>query len=224
MHKHALTFALCFAALATMGSSHAVSSPIGIWIDHTGRGAVEITECGANLCGRVVWLKDSTNKKACGTQIIGNAKPVGKDTWDGGWIYDPEKDAKYSVELKPIGADKLRVVGYMGSKLFSETMIWKRAAIDLERCDAAEPDTTATLAPSSKKAAPAPTDEAAPQPRDNPASGVKGKTAGQPGKETSTPAECKKYVAQIGQLLICDSIPHSFLTRSIRRRQSFQPK
>ena len=132
--------------MPTAGPASAQSSPTGIWIDHTGRGAVEITECGANLCGRLVWLKDKANKKGCGVQIIGNARPVGKDTWDGGWILDPEKNAKYSVELKPIGADKLRVLGYMGSKLFSETMIWKRAATDLERCDAT-PTTTALPKP-----------------------------------------------------------------------------
>ena len=112
-----------------------LASPTGIWIDHTGRGAVEITECAGRLCGRVVWLKDTGHKSVCGTQVIGNAKPVGKDTWDGGWIYDPDQNAKYSVELKTIGADKLRVMGYMGSKLFSETFIWKRAAMELERCD-----------------------------------------------------------------------------------------
>jgi len=88
MYKHAPKFAVCFAALAATSSAHAASDLTGVWIDHTGRGGVEITQCGANLCGRLVWLKDGANKKACGTQIIGNAKPVGKDTWDGGWIYD----------------------------------------------------------------------------------------------------------------------------------------
>ena len=33
-------------------------SPLGVWIDHTGRGAVEITDCGGKLCGRIVWVKD----------------------------------------------------------------------------------------------------------------------------------------------------------------------
>jgi uncharacterized protein (DUF2147 family) len=203
MHKHALQFALCFAALATTGPAHAASPPTGIWIDHTGRGAVEITECGANLCGRIVWLKDGANRKACGTQVIGNAKPVGKDTWDGGWIYDPDKNAKYSVELKPIGADKLRVLGYAGSKFFSETMIWKRAATNLQRCDAG-PTVTAAPPPSDKKAEPAkaappanpkPADHA-PEPKQRDA---KGKTARQSGKEAARPLDCRKYVAQIGE-------------------------
>jgi uncharacterized protein DUF2147 len=126
-----------------------------VWIDHTGRGAVEITECAGRLCGRIVWLKETGHKSVCGTQVIGNAKSVGKDTWDGGWIYDPDQNAKYSVELRIIGTDKLRVMGYMGSKLFSETFIWKRPTVDLKRCDT--PATTATPSPAAGDPQPAPT-------------------------------------------------------------------
>jgi hypothetical protein len=114
----------------------AASGPTGVWFDHTGRGAVEINECGGSLCGRIVWLKDAANRGVCGKQIIGNAKRSSASTWDGGWIYDPDREARYSVELKLVGTDKLRVTGYMGSKLFSETYTWKRATEDLTRCDA----------------------------------------------------------------------------------------
>lgn len=205
MHKRALTCALnCTlfaAALATTGAAQAASPATGVWVDHTGRGAVEITECGANLCGRLVWVKDATNKKGCGLQIIGNVKPVGKDTWDGGWIYDPDRNAKYSVELKTVGADKLRVVGYMGSKMFSETMIWKRPTTELERCDKAEP-ASATVTPPPKKA----DEPAAPAPKEKPASAEKGKAKasaekGKAKKETAAPTECKKYISQIGQMI-----------------------
>ena len=94
---------------------------------------MEINKNSANLCGKLVWLKDASDKSACGTQIIGNVKP---GAWDGGWIYDPEDDTKYSVEITPMGAEKLKVVGYAGSKLLSETMIWRRAPADLQRCKA----------------------------------------------------------------------------------------
>jgi len=115
----------------------APSGPTGVWIDHTGRGAVEITECAGALCGRIVWLKDAGHKSVCGKQIIGSARRSSGGTWDGGWIYDPDRDTRYSVELKLLDPNKLRVMGYMGSKLFSETYTWKRASADLERCDGA---------------------------------------------------------------------------------------
>jgi uncharacterized protein (DUF2147 family) len=140
---------------ATGERSVTASGPTGVWIDHTGRGAVEITECAGRLCGRIVWLKETGHKSVCGTQVIGNAKSVGKDTWDGGWIYDPDQNAKYSVELRIVGTDKLRVMGYMGSKLFSETFIWKRPTVDLKRCDT--PATTATPSPAAGDPQPAPT-------------------------------------------------------------------
>lgn len=121
----------------------AQSQPTGVWIDHTGRGAVEITECGKMLCGHVVWLKDQKDASTCRTQVIGNVQPIGAGVWDRGWIVDPEDKARYSVELKPIGSDRLRVVGYMGTKLLSETMTWRRAPADLQRCDVANPDVPA---------------------------------------------------------------------------------
>jgi hypothetical protein len=105
-----------------------------LWIDHTGRGGVEIKECNGNkLCGHIVWLKDSKNMEACGEQVLGDVKPVGGGKWDNGWIYDPDAESKYDVELTPMG-DKLKVVGYAGSKWLSETMTWKRAPADLQRC------------------------------------------------------------------------------------------
>jgi uncharacterized protein (DUF2147 family) len=138
--------AAAVAAVVSVPSlAAAQATPTGVWIDHTGRGAVEITECGANLCGRAVWVKDPKDSKGCGIQIIGNAKPVGGGKWDNGWIYDPDEDAKYSVELTPLPGDKLKVLGYSGSKFFSETMIWKRAPADLKRCDQ-----TAAVAPAAQ--------------------------------------------------------------------------
>jgi uncharacterized protein (DUF2147 family) len=117
----------------------APSGPTGVWVDHTGRGAVEITECAGNaLCGRIVWLKDAANKSVCGKQIIGSAKRSSAGTWDGGWIYDPDRDTRYSVELKLLDPNRLRVMGYMGSKMFNETYTWKRASVELARCDAGQ--------------------------------------------------------------------------------------
>jgi uncharacterized protein (DUF2147 family) len=146
--KRTLTVVSGLAALALAGAAaHAAPAPTGVWLDHTGRGAVEITECGSALCGRIVWLKDAAHGSVCGTQVIGDAKPAGTGIWDNGWIYDPERQGKYSVELRPIGSDKLRVLGYLGSKFFSETMIWKRAGADLKRCDQPAPNAAPAPAP-----------------------------------------------------------------------------
>lgn len=133
-------FAICSVSLAfatlTAAAAHADNSPLGVWIDHTGRGAVEISECNGKLCGRVAWVKDTENSKECGKQIIGNVAPVGKNKWDNGWIYDPDRGSKYDVEVTALDGDKLRVKGYAGTKWLSETYTWKRAPADLQKCSA----------------------------------------------------------------------------------------
>jgi uncharacterized protein (DUF2147 family) len=48
-------------------------SPIGIWMDDTGQGAVEIPDCSGKLCGRVVWLKSG-----CAGEKVGQ--------WSGGVV------------------------------------------------------------------------------------------------------------------------------------------
>lgn len=127
--------AVTLAAILSPAAALAAPDVTGVWINHTGRGAVEIKQCGSTLCGHVVWVKSNDDLKGCGRQIIGNAKQVGAGLWDKGWIYSPERKKRYDVELKPLDGDRLRVKGYMGSKFFSKTMIWKRAPGDLQRCE-----------------------------------------------------------------------------------------
>lgn len=138
----------------------AVASPLGVWIDHTGRGAVEITPCvpdapptAANLCGRIVWMKDPNDEKGqplrdtlnknaarrsqpiCGLQIIGDVKPQANGSWDNGWIYDPEQGSSFDVELQLRNPETLQVKGYMGVKFLSETFVWRRAKEPPPKCN-----------------------------------------------------------------------------------------
>ena len=136
------TAALAVALLST-GAARANSSPLGLWIDHTGRGAVEIVNCGDKLCGFVAWVKDAKDAEGCGEKIIGDVKSVGGGKWDNGWIWDPDSSSKYDVELTPMG-DQMRVVGYAGTKWLSETYTWKRAPADLKKCSKPGQATDAT--------------------------------------------------------------------------------
>jgi uncharacterized protein (DUF2147 family) len=137
--------------LLSLAPVQAAGDPTGVWLNDTGRGAIEIKPCGNGLCGHVVWVKDTSDSKGCGRQIIGEARQMGSGLWDGGWIYSPEKKKKYDVELKPLANGNLRVKGYAGTKLFSRTMIWKPAPADLVRCDASE-----TIAKTETKTEPSP--------------------------------------------------------------------
>jgi uncharacterized protein (DUF2147 family) len=147
---HGTVLAIAMTAAAAARADNAAT---GVWIDHTGRGAVEITECNGKLCGHVAWVEDAKNSGECGKQIIGNVKSVGKNKWDNGWIYDPDRGSKYDVELTAIGADKLKVVGYAGTKWLSETYTWKRAPADLQKCNGSGSAAAASPAPAADKTA-----------------------------------------------------------------------
>ena len=145
----ALIGGMCAVAAASC-PAFAAPSPIGVWIDHTGRGGVEITDCGGKLCGRLVWFKDNKHARdGCNFQIIGNVRSVGGNKWDGGWIVDPDKNPnkKYDVEITPLSDQKLRVMGYAGMKFLSGEEI---------AAPAAEPSETPSEAPQPSSAAPAP--------------------------------------------------------------------
>jgi uncharacterized protein (DUF2147 family) len=137
---------LATAALFVAADAQTPPPPVsGVWIDHTGRGAVEIHPCGTQMCGRIAWLqepndpkgapmKDKKGRPLCGLQIIGDLKPKSNSLWEGGWIYDPDKDETFNVEITLKGRDRLQVLGYMGVKFLSETYMWKRAPEPFTGC------------------------------------------------------------------------------------------
>jgi uncharacterized protein (DUF2147 family) len=140
------------------GQPAAPPSPIGVWIDHTGRGAVEILSCGVALCGRIVWMqqpndrtgkplrdqlnedRSKRNRQICGLQVIGGLQAMRDGSWDRGWIYDPEQGESFDVEIRLRSADVLQVKGYKGLKFLSETFNWRRATEPLApACPAPQP-------------------------------------------------------------------------------------
>lgn len=125
---------------------------VGVWIDDTGNGAIQLAKCGDKLCGRMVWLRfplddngapttDSLNpteaerhKPVCGLQVLGDLQMQADGSWDGGWIYDPKDGKTTKVALRLRASDRLEVTGYSSVKLLSETVTWKRAGARLPVC------------------------------------------------------------------------------------------
>lgn len=146
LNRDHLRFRHAFAAAAALllMTAPADAQPrtggvVGVWIDHTGQGAVEIAPCGPNMCGSVVWLKDplkksKTGRPICGAQILGDLRQRPNDAWEEGWIFNPEDEERFSAEIKLKDARTLLVTGYLGIKLLGETFTWTRAPATLERC------------------------------------------------------------------------------------------
>lgn len=129
--KHIALAALAAATVVTTANT-ANAAISGLYYDHTGRSAIQVSKCGSGLCGKIVWLKNKAHASVCGTRVIGGGKRIG-NSYDTGWIYSPEKGRKYNVEITPMGGS-LKVMGYAGSKMLSRTMVWHRAPSSLKRC------------------------------------------------------------------------------------------
>jgi uncharacterized protein (DUF2147 family) len=153
---------LFIAAAAGSGATAPTSgapTEMGLWYNHSGKGAVEIRPCGETgrdadrLCGFIVWLKDPNNKKGqpltdgynenprkrgrtiCGLPVLGSLRPMSDGSWDQGWVYDPEQGKSFDAAIQLRARDRLILTGYKGIKFFSKSFVWKRAPEDLPRCD-----------------------------------------------------------------------------------------
>ena len=81
---------------------------------------------------RVVWLKNPTRSPRAASRSAAprswatcSARP--NNTWEAGWIYNPEDEERFSAEIKLKNDNTLLVTGYLGIKLLGETFTWKRA-------------------------------------------------------------------------------------------------
>jgi uncharacterized protein (DUF2147 family) len=144
-------FFLPVVALPTEPARAEHSAVEGIWLTDQGDGAVEIKPCGEELCGTVYAIirlpepsrppLDNRNERPerrsrplCGMPVFGGMRKVGADTWDGGWIYDPNVGKTYAADLRLQGSDVLEVHGYIGVRLMGRTVLWKRAEVRPTRC------------------------------------------------------------------------------------------
>jgi len=134
------------ASLSVSGIAWAEEpAAVGYWVTPEGGSVVQISPCGANLCGQIVGLrttrkpgdspvdihnpdKAKRDQPLCGLLMMGSLAPAKGSTtkWEGGWVYDPEGGDTYKAEMKLDGPDKLDLRGFVGISLFGRTMSWVR--------------------------------------------------------------------------------------------------
>ncbi len=142
------------ACISLAGPVHAQTAPQGWWLDQSGKGGVVIAACGAQLCGRIEWLKapltadgkqkrdihnpdaNLQGKPLCGLQILGAFTPDGSGGWTGGWIYDPEVGKTYKSQMHLASDGTLHVRGYIGIPMLGRSQVWTRPAAPLPQCTA----------------------------------------------------------------------------------------
>lgn len=145
MRKFASIIACIVAVLAAgaQGQDTGADEILGEWLTDKDEAIVEIYRCGELYCGRIVWLKESTNpdgtdkldtenpepskrdRPIIGLVMVWDFRYQGNGRWEDGRIYDPDNGKTYSCKMKLEG-DKLNVRGYIGLSLFGRTTVWTR--------------------------------------------------------------------------------------------------
>jgi len=145
----ALLLAVLGAAVAARASG---ATPVGVWYAEGGTARVQIEPCGAELCGRVVWLRSPLDDDGCdlrdrrnpnpalrgrkvaGLEILRGLTPRADGTWRSGRIYDPTSGSTYTCQLTLDGDDRLRLRGYVGVPLIGRTTTWTRVGAENRLC------------------------------------------------------------------------------------------
>jgi uncharacterized protein (DUF2147 family) len=121
--------AAAISGLLLMASPALAADPAGTWLSADGGSKVRIVNCGASLCGTVVWLKEPVdkatgkpktdkdnpdtakrNRPMLGLQVIQGMRPNGADTWSG-QIYNADDGKTYRSNLMLQSPKKARVEG-----------------------------------------------------------------------------------------------------------------
>jgi uncharacterized protein (DUF2147 family) len=139
-----LKYAALAVAAAALGSAPASAAgpdtAIGKWRTPSRHGVVDITRCGASLCGRLIDsdnirthpdLRDTNNKdagkrtrKLKDLQILSGFTRSGNG-WNNGTIYNPEDGGTYKATITPTGDDTLKLKGCIVWPL-CKTQNWTR--------------------------------------------------------------------------------------------------
>jgi uncharacterized protein (DUF2147 family) len=120
------------------------ADPIGNWLTESGAATVRVANCGAELCGSIVALKepndpatgrpktDKNNPDAAkrsrpliGVQIVLGMKPAGAGKW-AGQVYNAEDGKTYSGNLTFTGGNSLQLQGCALGGLVCKGQTWTK--------------------------------------------------------------------------------------------------
>ncbi len=133
--------ACSFILSAAVAGSALAADPLGVWTTEDGEGRVRVSQCGANLCGNLVWLKepndatgapkkDFRNEDAAkrsrpmlGVPVLLAMAPSGSE-WKGS-IYNAGDGKTYSASFKLMGDSQAQVQGCVAA-VFCKSQVWTR--------------------------------------------------------------------------------------------------
>lgn len=147
-------FALAALLAAPLGAfADRPSDPAhGFWLTENRKAIVQIAHCGADTCGRMVWVenpldeaglpkRDDRNADAakrgrpiCGLELVGGLDKADEGSWQNGWVYNPRNGETYSAEIRALSPSELEVRGYLGVSVLGQSQVWTRVGDDRGGC------------------------------------------------------------------------------------------
>jgi len=138
---------LAAALLGALSTPTLAADPNGTWLTEGGEATVRIANCGAELCGTIVALKEPNDpatgrpktdkynadagkrsRPVIGVLIVFGMKPSGTaDKWSG-QVYNAEDGKTYSGSLTMQSARSLKLEGCVLGGLICKGQIWTRAS------------------------------------------------------------------------------------------------
>ena len=125
------------SGVSAAGAQEATAT--GLWLTQKGDARIQVSKCGAALCGKVVWLKDAIDpltkkpqtddknpnpalatRSMIGVQLFIDMNPVGPNSW-AGKIYNADDGGIYESKVKLLGPGQLSVEGCLGAICGGET-------------------------------------------------------------------------------------------------------
>lgn len=124
----------------------------GYWLTENHKAIVQIAPCGADTCGRMVWVERAVDESGqptrdvrntdtakrvrpiCGLDLVGGLSKADEGAWKDGWLYNPKDGATYSAQIRAVSASELEVRGYLGVSVLGKSQIWTRVGDDRGGC------------------------------------------------------------------------------------------
>lgn len=119
-------------------------TPVGVWLHDNKRIEIEIAPCDDFLCATIVWFKwpndgqgiplaDLKNadpalrsRPLLGLRVLYGLRRTGENTWEDGYIYNPDDGENYRASMSIRDDGSLRIRAYVLIPLFGHTLIWTR--------------------------------------------------------------------------------------------------
>lgn len=132
-------FTLFFLLNGVSAAGAQEATATGLWLTQKGDARIQVSKCGAALCGKVVWLRDPVDpltkkpqtddknpnptlatRSMIGVQLFIDMNPVGPNSW-AGKIYNADDGGTYESKVKVLGPGQLSVEGCLGAICGGET-------------------------------------------------------------------------------------------------------